>query len=117
DHDWAQQKDNHAALLDDFFGHIQKDKSLCFFYAKRTPLSEDSRRVIIGVGTVCHVSDNQEYQYSIPEEKAPLRALLWERLVQHSIRPDNEGGYTDGFLLPYHQALAHAAKFPEFDPA
>lgn len=44
DNGWFQQRDNHAAVLDCFFDHIHPDDSLCFFYAKRTPLSEDARR-------------------------------------------------------------------------
>lgn len=39
--------------------------------------------------------------------------MLWERTVQHSIRPD----FKDGFLLPYHAALELAQTNPEFDPA
>lgn len=72
--------------------------------------------MIVGVGTVKHLADNQEYRYSMPEKKAPLRALLWERLVQHSIRPDDDGGFTGGFLLPYHQALELADVDADFDP-
>jgi len=120
DKGWIQQRDNHEALLDCFFGHIRAMESLCFFYAKRTPLSEDSRRVIVGVGRVNHIGDNEEYKYAVPEKDAPLRSLLWERMVQHSIRPkgsDGAEGFADGFLLPYEQALFHAAENPEFDPA
>ena len=39
--------------------------------------------------------------------------MLWERMVQHSIRPD----FKEGFLLPYHAALELTKKDPEFDPA
>src|SRR5205823_6197662 len=60
---------------------------------------------------------NHEYQYSCLENKAPLRALLWERIIQQSIRPDGNEGFNDGFLLPYCQALAYAEQNPEFDPA
>ncbi len=114
---WTQQRDNHVALLDCFFGHVRPHESLCFFYAKRTPLSEDPRRVIVGVGTVRHIAGNQEYQYTMPATDAPLRSLLWERLVQHSIRPDAAGGFTDGFLMPYQFALTHAEAHLDFDPA
>ncbi len=34
-------------------------------------------------------------------------------MVRHSIRPD----FKNGFLLPYHAALAKAADDPDFDPA
>ena len=120
DNGWMQQRDNHEALLDCFFGHIKAKASLCFFYAKRTPISEDPRRVIVGVGRVNDTGRNQEYEYSVAEKDAPLRSLLWERMIQHSIRPKgDEGadGFTDGFLLPYQQAISHTAEDPDFDPA
>lgn len=97
--DWIQQRDNQLALLDTFFGALQAEQSLCFFYAKRTPLSDQSRRVIIGVGRVLSVGDATEYEYEITNP--PLRSVLWERNVGHSIRP----GFADGFLFPYHEAL------------
>jgi hypothetical protein len=43
--------------------------------------------------------------------------MLWERMVQHTIRPRGADGFDGGFLLPYHQALSYAAAHPEFDPA
>jgi hypothetical protein len=116
---WMQDRANHLAALDAFFAPIRPDQSLCFFYAKRTPLSDDPRRVIVGVGRVKHVGDAREYDYDVPAGRAPLRSMVWERMVQHTIRPRGEGadGFDGGFLLPYHQALAHAAAHPEFDPA
>ena len=46
---WVQERDNQLAILDTFFGALRPEESLWFFYAKRTPLSEQSRRVIVGV--------------------------------------------------------------------
>ncbi len=106
---WSQQRENHRALGDCFFGHVKPGKSLCFFYAKQVPFVEDSRRVLIGVGWVKHVGDALEYEYERP---GPLQSLLWERMVQHSIRPD----FKDGFLLPYHAAIEYAAEHSDFDP-
>ena len=37
---WVQERENQLALLDTFFGAVRPEESLCFFYAKRTPLSE-----------------------------------------------------------------------------
>ena len=99
--DWIQERDNQLALLDTFFGALRPQESLCFFYAKRTPLSEQSRRVIVGVGRVLRVGEATEYANS---ENGSLRCVLWERNVVHSVRPD----YADGFLFPYQEALALA---------
>ena len=101
---WVQERENQLALLDTFFGALRPEESLCFFYAKRTPLSEQSRRVIVGVGRVLSVGEATEYAYK--DEKPPLRCVLWERNVGHSVRP----GFADGFLFPYQEALALAER-------
>lgn len=106
---WVQVKENQQPLLDCFFDHLQPERSLCFFYAKEVPFSEDHRRVLVGVGRVKHIGPAAEYQYTGPG----LRSMLWERMVQHSIRPD----FADGFLLPYHAAMRLAEENPEFEPA
>ncbi len=101
---WVQERENQLALLHTFFSAVRPEKSLCFFYAKRTPLSEQSRRVIIGVGRVLSVGKAVEYNYTVKEP--PLRSVIWERNIGHSIRPD----FKDGFLFPYQEALALAER-------
>lgn len=105
---WIQDHRNQLAMLDTFFSAVQPEKSLCFFYAKDVPLAEASGRVLIGVGQVRSVGSPVEYEYGSP---GPLRSMLWERPVHHSIRPN----LTDGFLLPYHQLLEWAKSNPERD--
>lgn len=95
---WVQHGDNQDLLLRDFFRFVRKDKSLCFFYAKRTPLADDHRRVIVGAGLVTGIADPVPYGGSA---NAPFPAFAWDVPVQHSIRPHHK----DGFLLPYHEAL------------
>jgi len=105
---WVQDRRNQLALLDTFFSALQSQTSLCFVYSKRTPLSDDPRRVLIGAGVVTGVLDPIEYRYSQPGE---LRSVLWERVVRHSIRPT----LGDGFVLPYRELLALAADNPDID--
>ena len=47
DKNWVQERDNQLALLDTFFGALRPEESICFFCAKRTSLSEQSRTVIV----------------------------------------------------------------------
>ena len=101
---WVQERENQLALLDTFFGALRPEESLCFFYAKRTPLSEQSRRVIVGVGRVLSVGEATEYAYK--DSNPPLRSMLWERNVGHSVRPS----FADGFLFPYQAALELAER-------
>jgi hypothetical protein len=98
-------------MLDTFFGAVQPEASLCFFYAKRTPLVDDSRHVIVGVGRVLSVSGSTEYKHKIIDPKK-LRCVLWERNVSHSIRSD----YADGFLFPYQELLRLAEKDTSIRP-
>lgn len=105
---WIQDYHNQKAMLDGFFEHVEPHNSLCFFYAKDVPFVETSGRVLIGVGRVKHISDGVEYEY---EAKGGVRSMLWEHMIQHSIRPD----FKDGFLLPYHDALDYHIEHPEFD--
>ena len=99
---WIQEGENQLALLDTFFSALRPHESLCFFYAKRTPLSEQARRVIVGIGRVLSVGEPTAYPSNV--ENPPLRAMLWERNVGHSVRPD----FADGFLFPYREALVLA---------
>ncbi len=98
---WVQDHDNQRALLDAFFSAIEPTRSLCFFYAKQTPMVDDSDRVLVGAGRVAGARPLVEYTYSAPK---PIRSYVWDRAVEHSLRPTFE----DGFLLPYHELLAHA---------
>lgn len=107
---WVQELLNQKALLDCFFNHIEPEKSLCFFYAKQVPLVENAARVLIGVGRVLHVASGVEYPAA---QKRGLRSMAWDRVVQHSIRED----CTDGFLLPYKEAIELAKRDASFDPA
>lgn len=110
---WVQDHRNHRALLDCFWNHVRVEESLVFFYAKQVPLVEDTgRRVLIGAGRVLKLGPLTEYDYD-GSPAGKVRSLLWERMVIHSIRP----GFNDGFLLPYHEALAKSDEGRVFDPA
>lgn len=102
---WVQEGENQRIILDTFFSVAKPNESLVFFYAKRTPMLEDPRRVIIGVGRVKSVSAPVEYHYLGGQRpKDNISGYLWERNIEHSIRPKN----SDGFLLPYQKLLLAA---------
>lgn len=110
---WVQDRVNQLVLLDTFFSAVQPQESLCFFYAKLTPLADDHRRVIVGVARVLSIGEAVEYRYTMRAADAPLRCVLWERNVGHSLRP----GFADGFLLPYQEILEAAAQDASVNPA
>ena len=107
---WVQDRDNQLLLLDTFYSAIVPKRSLCFVYAKRTPLTDDPARTIVGVGLVDDVRATKEYDY---QGKGLLRSVIWERVISHSIRPDAAAGV----LLPYQQLLELAKADPTIDTA
>ena len=96
---WVQNRDNQRELLDTFFSALEPNKSIVFFYAKHTPLSETNQKVLIGAAYVKYVGDIVDYKY--PKNYSGHRAYVWDRLVCHSLI-DN-----DGCILPYHGLYSH----------
>ena len=105
---WIQDYGNQKALFDCFFGHIEPEESLSFFYAKEVPFIEDNCRTLVGLGRVLSVTQSKEYNSSGDSE---FKAMPWEHMVKHSIRPDFE----DGFLFPYQEGLEYQKTHPDFD--
>lgn len=99
---WVTEAGNQRALLEAFAGHLRKEDSLALIYAKHVPFYEGSERVLIGVGRVRSIGALTPYR----REGEGMEGMIWERPVQHSIRPKGEGG--DGFLMPYPALLKHA---------
>lgn len=109
---WVQDGINQQIMLDTFFSAAEREESLIFFYAKRTPMVEDNRRVIIGVGRLKGIADSPiEYGYKKDRPADSMSGFLWERSLQHSIRPD----FQDGFLLPYQNLIDKADVDPSID--
>lgn len=97
---WVQHPDNQRALLDTFFGCLHEEKSLIFFYAKHTPLSEPNERAIVGVAKV-RKRPGPILEYNYPSNYSGHKSYPWDRCVEHTLRPNG----SDGFLLPYHEIL------------
>ena len=98
---WIQEGKNQRVMLDSFFSALKPQESLVFFYAKRTPLIEDPRRVIVGVGRVNSLDEPTEYRYKNDKSSKAISGFLWERGINHSIRDKGK----EGFLLPYHHLI------------
>lgn len=105
---WVQHADNQRLLLDSFFSAVEPDRTLVWIYAKETPLTEDHRRTLVGVGRVNAIGKVIPYV----QDGGGFGSMLWERVIGHSIRPTME----DGFLLPYHEILGLRAD-ADVDPA
>lgn len=104
---WIHEAANQSALLDGFAAHLRKEESLCFFYAKHVPFIEGTGRILIGAGRIKDITKLKEYDRSAEG----MRGMIWERPVQHSIRPKGQ----DGFLVPYYEVLKRAEEDPSLD--
>ncbi len=104
---WLHEAKNQSALLNGFSAHLRKEESLCFFYAKHVPFVEGTGRILIGVGRIKDISGLKEYDRSADG----MRGMVWERPVQHSIRPKGQ----DGFLVPYYEIQKRAAEDSSLD--
>ena len=105
---WVQDGRNQKAIFDCFFRDAVENESLCVFYAKQVPFTEDSRRVVIGIGHIQKVYEAKQYDMT---ETGKMTSYAWENMVQHSIRKNMK----DGFLLPYYDLMKYAAEHPTFD--
>lgn len=101
---WVQHGDNQTLMLDSFFSSIKPERSLVFFYAQESPLTNDPRRLLIGVGRAESVGSVVPYE----QTGDGFGSVIWQRVVRHSIRPDI---LEDGFLLPYHKLLEDADNY------
>jgi ATP-dependent exoDNAse (exonuclease V) alpha subunit len=104
---WIHEAANQNALLDGFANHLQTEESLCFFYAKHVPFVEGTGRILIGVGRIKGIGELKEYG----RNGDGMRGMVWERPIQHSIRPTGK----DGFLVPYYEILKRAEEDPSLD--
>ena len=104
---WVHEAENQKTLLDAFAAHLRKDDSLCFFYSKHVPFVEGTGRILVGAGRVADVGKLIEYD----RHREGMRGMVWERPVQHSIRPKGK----DGFIFPYLEILKRVEADPSID--
>ena len=104
---WVHEAQNQTALLEGFAAHLRNEDSLCLFYAKHVPFSEGTGRILVGAGRIKEIGPLTEYMRS----GEGMRGMLWERPIQHSIRPKGQ----DGFLMPYSELLRLAEADPSID--
>jgi ATP-dependent exoDNAse (exonuclease V) alpha subunit len=87
------------AILDGFWSSVVKDESLAVFYTKSShPIADDIPRLVVGIGDITYVSGTRYYSSGDPTKR---RQPIWQREVQHSLRPKGVGG----LLVPFHEYL------------
>ena len=113
---WIQGCLNQQQLLEAFADALIEEESLVLFYAKRTPLCDDERRVLLGAALLNKKHDLVEYPYDRGKDGC-LRTMVWERSIQHSLRSKHSAdGFVGGFMMPYHVVLERLEQGEDIDP-
>jgi len=101
---WVFEPDRQLELLRNFWGKLERDASLLFFYCNHgNPLDEKLNRILLGVGRISQIGP-QRYFGTKPPKYAD-QYPIWSRCITHDFE-------NQGFRLPYHEYLkgGHDAK-------
>lgn len=94
---WVFEPDRQIELLRNFWGKLEKGKSLLFFYCNHgNPLDENLNRILLAVSRISQIGP--QLYFGTKRPKFPDRYPIWSRCVTHDF--ENEG-----FRLPYHEYL------------
>lgn len=97
--DWVFGRERQRKILELVFGQLEDGRSLVFFYSKGGhPAGEGIARLVVGIGTILKIGKPIQYEHDSGKHST---YLVWDRIIQHSIRPDG----SEGLLLPYHQYI------------
>ncbi|MGT2430340.1 AAA family ATPase [Cupriavidus basilensis] len=105
---WVNDEDNQQSLLDGFFDVLRPIESLVFLYAKKTPLTDESAAVLLGVARISDIPQGRDWAGSDQGK----RQVFWDRVIPHTLRPD----FIDGFLMPYTEILERC-RAQDIDPS
>lgn len=94
---WVYDPEEQERLLTEFFGRLEKNLSLVFFYGMRgNPIDDESDRVLYGVG---RITDIEDQRYFGGTDQDGNRYPIWWRQLAHA-------GESEGVRLPYQEYLA-----------
>jgi hypothetical protein len=94
---WVFEPDRQIALLKKFWGKLEKNKSLVFFYCNHgNPLDESLNRILLGVSRISNIGPQLYFGQKLP--KFPDQYPIWSRCITHDFE-------NQGFRLPYHEYL------------
>jgi exodeoxyribonuclease V alpha subunit len=91
------EPDRQIELLRHFWGKLEKDRSLLFFYCNHgNPLDESLNRILLGVSRITQIGHQLFFGKKLP--KYPDQYPIWSRCITHDFE-------NQGFRLPYHEYL------------
>lgn len=94
---WVFEPDRQRELLNEFWGRLEKNQSLVFFYCNQgNPLDENLNRLLVGVGRISSIGPQQFFGQKPP--KFTDDYPVWSRCITHDYE-------NQGFRLPYQEYL------------
>jgi hypothetical protein len=94
---WVFEPDRQIELLTNFWGKLEKEKSLLFFYCNHgNPLDENLNRILLGVSRISEIGGQLFFGTKLP--KFPDQYPIWSRCITHDFE-------NQGLRLPYHEYL------------
>jgi hypothetical protein len=94
---WVFEPDRQIELLKNFWGKLEKNKSLIFLYCNHgNPLDESLNRILLGVSRISQIGPQLFFGTKLP--KYPDQYPIWSRCITHDFE-------RQGFRLPYHEYL------------
>lgn len=94
---WVFEPQRQMELLRNFWGKLEKNKSLIFLYCNHgNPLDENLSRVLLGVSRISNIGPQLFFGSKPP--KYPDQYPIWSRCITHDFEKQ-------GFRLPYHEYL------------
>jgi exodeoxyribonuclease V alpha subunit len=94
---WVFEPDRQIELLKNFWGKLEREKSLIFFYCNHgNPLDESLNRLLLGVSRISRIGPQLFFGTKPP--KFPDQYPIWSRCITHDFEHQ-------GFRLPYHEYL------------
>ena len=88
---WINEPQNQKAVLEYYYDGLNEN-SLIVPYLKNVPFTEDSRRIVLGIGFIKKVHNTQIYNSSDTSIKD--MPSLWDKIIEHDI-------VNNGFVFPY----------------
>jgi len=93
---WIYEPERQSALLRTFWGKLECDSSLIFFYCNHgNPLDDEIKRLIVGVGRITNVGPQMYFGQG---EDNRIEQPVWCRCITHDYE-------RQGVRLPYHEYI------------
>ena len=88
---WINEPLNQKSVIEYYYDGLS-EQSLLVPYLKNAPFTDDRRRIVLGIGFVRKIHENQNYISS--DKSITDMPFLWDKIIEHDI-------INNGFLIPY----------------